>query len=118
MTNYVRAEWLDTPRHLTGTVDDTTPTLADFAFDDTAAVLEVEPRLLALALLVQRAAPDDDLWLGVEQLVALLLGPTRSASQVTPITSTSVAVRGALTGATTRQRFIDALRNLTTQDAA
>ena len=106
-----RPEWVD-PYRVLGVAVEETPTLENFAYGDTNALLGVEPRLVALARLVERAqlGADDDLWSGVEQLAAVLLGPTRSATQLTPVNSVSIAVSGTWSGATTQARFVAALR--------
>lgn len=106
-----RPEWLDEPRVLPF-ADPEPVTLGNFAHSETADVLAVEPRLVALAELVRRARPTAAEWAGVDQLASLLVGPGRVARQLTPVNATSVAVTATLRGATTRDRYLQALRAL------
>jgi hypothetical protein len=107
----VRREWIGDQQLVVN--DDSVPAcLTNFAYGQTADLLEVEPRLLVLARLVERARPTASEWVGVEHLVPLLVGPSRVAQQFGPQTSVSLAVQSALFGATTRRRYLQALRTL------
>lgn len=119
---YVRHEWVDEARLLPGAVEHVDATLLDFAWDQTAGLLAVEPRLVALAELVVGCARaggvPDAMWAGVDSIAALLVGPTRAAGQTTPVNATSIAVSSTLSGETTRQRYVAALRRRAEQEAA
>jgi hypothetical protein len=104
----VRPEWVDAPP--VGNV--AVATMADFAYEQTADVLTVEPALAVLARLVERAVPTEEEWRTVERLACLLVGPHRKAEQVGATDSLSLGTRPALLGATTRNRYISALHAL------
>ena len=110
----VRHEWVEAKRTLPGAVAEQPATLADFAGTDTADLLAAEPRLVDVAELVIGCARTggvlDEMWPGVERIVAALLGPRRSATMTTPLNSASMVVGSTLMGETTRRRFIEALR--------
>ena len=111
MRPHVRHQWVGEPRVL-AVADEAPVTLDNFAWESTADLVVVEPRLVSLATLVVEAHPaSEESWRAVEQLASLLIGPDRTASQITPVTSRSVAVAGTLHGELTRRRYVTALRH-------
>jgi hypothetical protein len=110
----VRHEWVGERRTLLGAVAEEPATLGDFAGSDTTALLAAEPRLVDVAELVVGCARaggvPDEMWPGVERIVAALVGPRRSATMTTPLNAASMVVASALAGETTRRRYVEALR--------
>lgn len=113
----IRPEWASDPVP-DWFASDPVSTLDTFAYGQTAELLAVEPRLAALAHLVRATRPVGGEWRGVEQLVSLLLGPTRSAPPLTHTNKVPGGLHGALFSETIRRRYVDALRTLVAEDAA
>lgn len=113
MRPYVRHEWVGDYVVRDAFADDSPATLDNFAFTQTPEVLSVEPRLGTLASMVERAHPTAEEWPYIEQMAVLLVGPGRSAQQVTPVNAVSTSVSSTLRGAVTLRRYLEALRALT-----
>lgn len=110
----VREEWVEDKRILSDSVAEQPATLADFAGAATADLLAAEPRLVDVAELVigcaRAGGVPEAMWPSIDRIAALLLGPTRTATMTRPLNAASMTVASALSGETTRRRFVQALR--------
>lgn len=88
-------------------------TLDNFAFEHSADILRVEPRLATLAELVRLAKPDADLLDRLRYVASAFLGPDRQVTLWSVRDNTAHKVGSAMHGATTLRRYLQALESLT-----
>ncbi len=108
-----RHEWVSDSTQHDEWAETEAPTLATFAYTQTADVLAVEPRLATLATLVEHSGLSPDEMPYLESLVSLLVGPSRVKSLLGPSTAQTVSVSSTLFALVTRRRFMEALRAAT-----